>query len=202
MVMALLVLMGVLMLVDLACTLTAMQRFGFDAYSEANPLAAAVMPAGPVGVTLFKLLLAGTAGAILIRHHRHRLVAPAALLALGLHALAVHRWAEHWRTPEVQTIVHASQREPAWPRAAASAPIAKALPGPAATRALRDSLTPMRERVAATRAQLMALMRTEMEAEFDELKRIRAAAGPHRLPARPPRSALPPRYDALLLDTW
>jgi hypothetical protein len=107
-----------------------MQRLGFDAYSEMNPLAAAVMLTGPIGVTIFKLLLGGTAVVILLRHRGHRLVAPAVAVVLVFHAVTLHRWAQHWQTPEVQAIVRgegSSWRRP--PRAAMPPAITPAAPG-------------------------------------------------------------------------
>ncbi|MBN1513683.1 MAG: hypothetical protein JXB13_16830 [Phycisphaerae bacterium] len=90
---------------DLACTLFADRYLLLGIYAEANPIAAAVMGAGPGAVIVFKLLLVGVGTGGLAMLRRQRVAELAALAMTVAYGFVLLRWKLYFDLAEVQELM-------------------------------------------------------------------------------------------------
>lgn len=90
---------------DLACTLFADRYLLLGIHAEANPIAAAVMGAGPGAVIVFKLLLVGVGTGGLAMLRRQRVAELAALAMTVAYGFVLLRWKLYFELAEVQELM-------------------------------------------------------------------------------------------------
>ncbi len=90
---------------DLGCSIHAQRHYLLTAYTECNPVASRVLPAGPVPLVAYKVLLLLGGTPALIMHRRRLLVEIGASFTLVVYALVTTQWALFYTLPEVREVL-------------------------------------------------------------------------------------------------